>query len=105
MNLPDDGDDISASDFTFKVGTSSTPSSWSTLSSSVSVSVEADAGTNGVDRVFIAFPDNAIQNEWLQVTVKANSNTTGLSNDDVFYLGKIDRRRQWRFQRHHQWLK
>ena len=41
-----------------------------------------------VTRVTMTWPDNAIQNEWLQVTVLANGNT-GLVVDDVFYFGNL----------------
>ena len=34
----------------------------------------------------ITWADNAIENQWLQVTVKANANT-GLAAADVFYFG------------------
>ncbi|HYW81385.1 MAG TPA: hypothetical protein VE890_17505 [Thermoguttaceae bacterium] len=34
----------------------------------------------------ITWPDHAIENQWLQVTVKATDNT-GLLEDDVFYFG------------------
>ena len=44
------------------------------------------AGTGGSDRVTIVWADNAIQNQWLQVTVKATA-ATGLAADDVFYFG------------------
>ena len=37
------------------------------------------------DRVTIVWADNAIQNQWLQVTVLAAG--TGLAADDVFYFG------------------
>jgi hypothetical protein len=43
---------------------------------------------NGSDRVTILWADNAIQNTWLQVTVKADGNT-GLASPDVFYFGNV----------------
>ena len=43
-------------------------------------------GTGGSDRVTIIWDDNAIEKQWLQVTVKATDNT-GLVADDVFYFG------------------
>jgi hypothetical protein len=36
--------------------------------------------------VTITWDDNVIQNQWLQVTVLADTNT-GLADDDVFYFG------------------
>ena len=46
----------------------------------------AGGGAGGSARVTIAFPDNTVQNTWLQVTVLANA-ATGLSANDVFYFG------------------
>ena len=43
---------------------------------------------NGSDRVEIIWPDYAIRNQWLQVTVNANSNT-GLASADIFYFGNL----------------
>ena len=44
------------------------------------------AGDNGSARVSVTWPDGAIVNKWLQVTVKANPET-GLAKADVFYFG------------------
>ena len=77
---------IAAADFTFKTGNDNTPSGWTTAPAPVSVTVRPGAGAGGADRVTIVWTDNAIQNQWLQVTVKANANT-GLAADDVFYFG------------------
>ncbi|MGA2063144.1 MAG: LamG-like jellyroll fold domain-containing protein, partial [Thermoguttaceae bacterium] len=74
---------LAASDFQFQVGNGGT---WTTAPAPLSVGVSQGTGTNGSDRVTIIWADNAIQNEWLQVTVLANSNT-GLSAADVFYFG------------------
>ena len=35
----------------------------------------------------ITFDDHTIQNQWLEVTVKADPSTTGLTEPDVFYFG------------------
>ncbi|MCK4276695.1 MAG: hypothetical protein KAX78_09280, partial [Phycisphaerae bacterium] len=40
------------------------------------------------DRVTLIWADNAIANQWLQVTVLAAANT-GLSAPDVFYWGNL----------------
>lgn len=95
-DLPQDGSGNylistdSANDFTFKVGNSSDPSTWTTLSGSTlpSVTVRAGAGVDGSDRVTLTWPNGSITNEWLQVTVKANTDT-GLSTPDVFYFGNL----------------
>src|SRR5207248_7656259 len=44
------------------------------------------AGAGGSTRIEITWPDGAIKNEWLQVTVKADA-ATGLPATDVFYFG------------------
>ena len=81
---------LTSSDFEFRVGNTDTPSNWTLLDGSgiplPSISVTATT-TPGIDRVMLAWDDNEIQNTWLQVTVKANANTTGLSTDDIFYFG------------------
>ncbi|MCY2977366.1 MAG: Ig-like domain-containing protein [Planctomycetota bacterium] len=53
-----------------------------------SASILAGGGVGGSARVTITFPDNTVQNTWLQVTVLANANT-GLSANDVFYFGNV----------------
>jgi len=80
------GGAVSASDFQFKVGNNNTPSTWGGAPSPVSVTVRAGAGTNGTDRVTIIWADNAIQKEWLEITVLATANT-GLLSPDIFYFG------------------
>lgn len=79
---------LTAADFQFKVGNDNTPSAWSTAAAPTSITVRHGAGTNGSDRVTITWADNAIQNIWLQVMVKANANT-GLLAADVFYFGNV----------------
>ncbi len=79
---------ISAASFLFATWTnflSSVPN-FVTVNPSVTVSTIAGGGLNGSDRVKLEFPNNAIQNAWLQVTVLADSNT-GLAANDVFYFG------------------
>ena len=56
------------SDFVFRVGNDSNPGIWSTAPAPTSVTVRAGAGDSGSDRVTIIWADNAIENEWLEVT-------------------------------------
>jgi len=80
---------ITASDFAFKVGNSEDPDTWATApapSNDIAADVRPGAGAGGSDRVTILWADNAIQNQWVQVTVKAEPNI-GLLEDDVFYFG------------------
>ncbi len=82
---------LTAADFQFKVGNDNYPSGWSTGPAPSSVSVRQGQGAGGSDRVTITWDDiagNSIKNQWLQVTVKANTNT-GLSAADVFYFGNL----------------
>ncbi len=74
---------VTAADFEFKMGNTTTPDTWLAAPAPLSVTVRQ---VNGIDRVTIIWADNAIQNTWLQVTVKATANT-GLAQNDVFYYG------------------
>ena len=77
---------LTAADFGFRVGNSNDPSSWIAAPAPASVTVRLGAGTGGSARVEIVWADNAIQNEWLQVTVNPTV-ATGLTTPDVFYFG------------------
>jgi hypothetical protein len=77
---------IGADDFVFRIGNNNDSASWPTLGTIPSVSVRAGAGTNGSDRITLVWPDGAIAQTWLQVTVLATANT-GLALPDVFYFG------------------
>jgi subtilisin family serine protease len=52
------------------------------------VTVRAGAGRNGSDRVTLTWPDGAITNTWLRVTVLASA-VPGLGLDDTFYFGNL----------------
>jgi hypothetical protein len=84
---------ITASDFTFRVGTNSDVGSWSDAPAPVSVSIRAGEGVGGSDRVTIIWANNAIQNTWLQVIVEGNdalggfNTNTNLALSDVFFFG------------------
>jgi len=77
-----------ADDFGFRVGTTAELSEWSTAPSPLRIIVHQGAGAQGAARITITWADNAIQNEWLQVTVKATP-MTGLKRPDVFYFGNL----------------
>ncbi|MCC6127104.1 MAG: hypothetical protein IT426_19255 [Pirellulales bacterium] len=74
-------------DFTFKVGNDNLPGAWAIAPAPQSIAVQPGGGVGGSDRVKIIWADNAILNQWLQVTVKAAN--TGLAQDDVFYFGNL----------------
>ena len=77
---------ISAADFEFRIGNSDSPDSWALAPTPEEVTVRVGAGENGSDRVTIIWADNAIENTWLQVIVKATTNT-GIATPDVHYWG------------------
>ena len=74
--------------FGFKVGNDSNPANWSAAPAPIAVNVRQGAARNGSDRVTVIWADNAIQNQWLQVTVLAGA-STGLAAQDVFYFGNL----------------
>jgi hypothetical protein len=82
------GGTLGPSDFSFKVGASTDPSTWATAPAPTSITVRSGAGTGGSDRITLLWGDNAIQNTWLQITVNATANT-GLASADVFYFGNV----------------
>jgi hypothetical protein len=92
-NLPDTP---TASDFVFKTGNDNNPAGWSNVPAPVSITVRASAGTRGSDRVTLIWNDNnlngvadaneAVAGQWLEVTIKATTNT-GLPSADRFYFG------------------
>ena len=66
-----------AADFILKVGNDNTPSGWVPAPAPISITVRPGAGVNGSSRVTLIWANNAIQKQWLQVTVKATA-ATGL---------------------------
>ena len=85
-----------ASDFVFNTGNDNNPAGWSNAPAPVSITVRAGAGAGGSSRVTLIWNDNnlngvvdaneAVAKKWLEVTVKATTNT-GLATDDVFFFG------------------
>ena len=80
-----EGVTLDASDFAFRVGNNDEPDTWAAAPAPEPISVRASAGLGGADRITIEWPDGAIQNEWLEVTVLAAG--LGLSENAVFYWG------------------
>ncbi len=74
------------SDFAFRIGNDNNTDGWTVAPGPVSVTLRAGAGAGGSDRITIIWADNAIKNQWVEVTVLATANT-GLGEDDVFYFG------------------
>ena len=75
-----------AEDFTFRVGNDQNPAGWADAPQPTSIDISPGIGTDGSTRVRITWSDNAIQNQWLEVTVLANANT-GLATPDTHYWG------------------
>ena len=82
------GVSLTTGDFVFRAGNDSNPAGagWAAAPPPALIDVRRGGGVNGSDRITVVWPDGSIVGQWLQVTVKANSNT-GLGADDVFYFG------------------
>jgi hypothetical protein len=76
-----------AADFSVRVGDPAAPGGWID-GPAPSVSVRGGQGTDGSDRVTLIWPDGAIVDQWVEVTVAAAGNI-GLVSEDVFYFGNI----------------
>ncbi len=84
------GTSLNASDFVFRVAPAEAsgvvnPSLWASAPVPTTIDVTPGTSTTAA-RVRLEWPDNAIENTWLQIIVQANSNT-GLVNREVYYLG------------------
>ena len=76
---------LSADDFDFRVGDALR---YRPGPAPQSITVRRGAGIGGSDRVTLTWHDNAIQNQWLRVTLKAN-NLTGLAAPTAFSFGHL----------------
>ncbi|MFC1757753.1 tandem-95 repeat protein [Planctomycetota bacterium] len=77
--------DIALSNFEFRVGRNDDVSNWQTAPTPEMLIRSGHAGSDNA-RITFTWPDNAIQQTWLQVRMKSNANTL-LASDDVFYFG------------------
>jgi len=84
------GAGLKADDFVFRVGNGADgrPADWPAAAAPTEISLRRGAGADGSDRLTLTFPDGAIRNGWLQVTVKPTART-GLEAADVFYFGNL----------------
>ncbi len=95
IDLAGGASSITAADFSFKLGSNNSPSTWTTAPAPSTVVVRPNQGLVGGDRVEILWSDGAIENTWLQVTLKGNDavggfdTNTGLADSDVFYFGNL----------------
>ena len=74
--------------FEFRVGNDNTFTApgWTDAPVPMDLKVRLGEGDANSDRVTIIWADNAIQKQWLEVTVLANA-STGLTSEDVHYWG------------------
>ena len=83
-------DELSVEDFEFRVGNSGEPDEWLLLGADSDVPLPLvrtiNGGSSSTTRVVLEWPDHAIKNQWLQVTIRANG-STGLEAADTFYFG------------------
>jgi hypothetical protein len=77
---------LTVGDFDFRVGNTSDTNTWQVAPTPEFITTDPGGGANGSTRVTIAWTSNAIQNQWLKVTLKANA-LTQLAVDDTFYFG------------------
>ena len=66
---------ITPDDYTILVGNSSDLSTWQPAPTPTFVTLYPGVGVGGSIRLELVWDNNAIQNEWVQVTLKANENT------------------------------
>jgi len=80
---------VGGDDFQFDIGPGAGAApAWSPAPAPRLVTVRTGAGAGGSDRITFVWPDRAIRNAWLRVTVKSNADT-GLAQSDVFYFGNL----------------
>ncbi|MEX0937749.1 MAG: retropepsin-like aspartic protease [Pirellulales bacterium] len=78
--------DPSLADFVFRAGREHDTALWEDAPAPESITVLEGAGEDGADRIVIVWPDEAITDQWLEVTVLPTAET-GLDELDVFYFG------------------
>lgn len=64
------------------------PATWPDAPRPSLVGIRPGAGVNGSDRITLVWPDGAIRNTWLRVTLRALPQS-GLAADDVFTFGNL----------------
>ena len=76
-----------AQDFVFRTGDGNDPSAWAAAPAPTAIEVRTLSGAPGKVVAF-TFPDGAIRNTWLQVTVLATPRTR-LAAPSLFYFGNL----------------
>jgi hypothetical protein len=77
--------ELTATEFSFRVGTTDNPSTWANAPNPSSITVIPGDATTAA-RVRLQWPNGSIKNTWLQVIVQNNA-VTGLLDRQVFYIG------------------
>jgi hypothetical protein len=77
--------ELTATEFSFRVGTTDTPSTWANAPNPSSITVIPGDATTAA-RVRLQWTNGTIKNTWLQVIVQNNA-VTGLLDRQVFYIG------------------
>jgi uncharacterized delta-60 repeat protein len=77
-----------AGNLALKAGTSADPATWPDAPRPRQIDIRRGAGTAGSDRITLVWPDGAIRNTLLQVTVNPLPQG-GLDVGDVFYFGNL----------------
>jgi glycerophosphoryl diester phosphodiesterase len=73
-------------DFRFRVGNSDDSAQWTEAPAPSNISFRPSEGPGQTDRITLIWPDGAIKNEWLEVSLLPTL-TTGLVTADTFYFG------------------
>ena len=85
INMPDGPRE---EDLAFEMSTPAPTAGWVDAPPPTVLSRRVGAGTGGSDRITLTWPDGAIVNRWLRVTLKA-SPANGLAADDVVLFGNL----------------
>ena len=73
---------------TVKTGPGGDPATWAAAPAPSQIAIRPGAGVNGSTRVTLIWPDGAIKNTWLEVSIPAIPQA-GLAEPDVFYFGNL----------------
>jgi hypothetical protein len=79
---------LSADDFYFKVRAGNGAAGWVAAPAPATIAVRPSLIPEQPTRVTLTWPDGAVRNTWLRVTMKANDHT-GLAREDAFSFGNL----------------
>ena len=85
--LPNDGANLTAADFAVLLGTTANINAWAP-GPAPTVTVRANSGPNGEDRVFLSFPNHSIKDTYAAFQVLATPNT-GLLETHTAIFGNV----------------